>query len=454
MSKLETFKTNFMKFGSIVIISLIVIGSIIVLVFAKMDQSGLRASGTIEAVQVKVAPQISGQVMEVKVDEGGQVQQGELLIKLDPSQLTAQLNQARSNLQQAQASYDLLVVGGSKEQRAAAIAAAERELIAAELALEELYENAAVISATAQSKVAKAREVLDDEEHDWIINQPGNRASPEELKSAKAKVTVAEKRLNKRQKQYDAASGRTAKAQAQIALTEAIDEYQRAVWYLDWLEKGADEIEMAILDADVALAAANLEIAEAEYERVKDGPDPDDVALAQATVNQAQAQLDLAQNGPGEEQLAVAQALIDAAQAAVDLLQVQLEMTEILAPMDGTILYRLIEPGELAVAGSPVITLVQLDQLSLTVFLPEDQYGEINLGDYVPIQVDSFPSQAFIGEVIRIADRAEYTPRNVQTQEGRRTTVFAIELRILDDSGKLKPGMPADVNFESKIKTK
>jgi HlyD family secretion protein len=454
MSRLENIKSNLKKYGPIAIISLIVIGAIIVLIIAKIDQNGLTASGTIEAIQVRIAPQISGQVLEVLVDEGDQIQKGGLLIKLDQAQLRAQLNQARSHLQQAQASYDLLMVGGSKEQRTAAITAAERQLIAAELALEELYENAAVISATAQGEVAKAREVLDDEEHDWLINQPGNRASPEELKSAKAKVTVAEKRLKKRQKQYDSASGKTAKAQAQITLTEAIDDLQRAVWYLDWLEKGADEIEMAILDADVALAAANLEIAEAEYERVKDGPDPDDVALAQAAVNHAQAQLDLAQNGPGEEQLAVAQAQIDAAQAALDLLQVQLDMTEILAPMDGTILYRLIEPGELAVAGSPLITLVQLDHLSLTVYLPEDQYGEINLGDYVPIKVDSFPSQVFVGEIIRIADQAEYTPRNVQTQEGRRTTVFAVELRILDDSGKLKPGMPADVNFEAKIEVR
>ena len=448
MSRIENIKSTLKKFGPLVIIGLIVIGAIIVLATAKLEQKRLTASGTIEAVRVKVAPQINGQVMEVAVDEGDQVQKGDLLLKLDQAQLKAQRNQAQSNLNQAQASYDLLVVGGSEEQRRAAIAAAERDLIAAEIALEDLYENAALISATAQSKVAKAREVLDDEEHDWIINQPGNRASPEELKSAKAKVTVAEKRLTKRQKQYDSASGKTAKAQAQIALTEAIDDYQVAVWYLDWLVKGADEIEMAILDADVAIAAANLEIAEAEYERVKDGPDPDEVALAQAAVDHAQAQLDLAQEGPGEEQLAVAQAQIDAAKAALELLQVQLDMTEISAPMDGTVLYRMIEPGELAVAGSPVITLVQLDLLSLTVFLPEDQYGKITLGEKVEIKVDSFPSEVFSGEVIRIADQAEYTPRNVPTQEGRRTTVFAVELRLSGDTNKLKPGMPADVDFE------
>ena len=93
-------------------------------------------------------------------------------------------------------------------------------------------------------------------------------------------------------------------------------------------------------------------------------------------------------------------------------------------------------------------TLVQLDLLSLTIYLPEDQYGKTNLGDKVDVTVDSFPSQVFEAEVIRIADQAEYTPRNVQTQEGRRTTVFAVELKIFDKSGKLKPGMPADIIFD------
>jgi HlyD family secretion protein len=117
--------------------------------------------------------------------------------------------------------------------------------------------------------------------------------------------------------------------------------------------------------------------------------------------------------------------------------------------MDGTILLRLIEPGELAVAGSPVITLAQLDRLTLTVYLPEDSYGLVKLNDEVEVRVDSFPEEIFSAKVVRIADQAEFTPRNVQTQEGRRTTVYAIDLVIADQSGKLKPGMPADVVFES-----
>jgi HlyD family secretion protein len=82
------------------------------------------------------------------------------------------------------------------------------------------------------------------------------------------------------------------------------------------------------------------------------------------------------------------------------------------------------------------------------VFIPENKYGQINLGDQARLSSDSFPEQTFDAKVIRIADRAEYTPRNVQTQEERVTTVYAIELSVSNPEGKLKPGMPVDVLFE------
>ena len=409
--------------------------------------TALKASGVVEAVEVRISPQINSLVVEVYVEEGDQVKADDPLVLLDQSQLQAQVNQAASMLNQAQASYDLLVAGGSENSRAAAIAAAEMELLIAEQALEDLYTNAAIVSAEAQQRLAEARDYLDDAEHRWIINQPGNRASPEEMKAANAHVTIAEKRLGAARKQLEKAGQKIDRAKAQIALTEAIDAYQSAVWYRDWLKKGADEFEMALLDADVSIAAANLEVAEKEFEEVKDGPDPDDIALAEAAVSLAQAHLDLAKYGPGEEDLAVAQAQVDAAQAALDLLEIQLAMTGIKAPIDGTILFRLVEPGELAIAGSPVITLIQLEKLRLTVYLPEDKYGIVDLGDEVEVRVDSYPEKVFKAKVIRIADQAEFTPRNVQTQEERKNTVYAIILEVNDPEGNLKPGMPADVKF-------
>ena len=88
-----------------------------------------------------------------------------------------------------------------------------------------------------------------------------------------------------------------------------------------------------------------------------------------------------------------------------------------------------------------------LEHLTLTVYVPEDRYGQILLGESYPVTVDSFPSEIFTGTVSHIADRAEFTPRNVQTTDSRKTTVFAVKLDLAQNGGKLKPGMPADVNL-------
>ncbi len=120
------------------------------------------------------------------------------------------------------------------------------------------------------------------------------------------------------------------------------------------------------------------------------------------------------------------------------------------APLNGVVLERLFEPGEIAAPGSTLLVLGDLFTLNLTVYVPEDRYGQIILGRTYPVTVDSFPGTTFEGVVTHIADQAEFTPRNVQTVEGRKTTVFAVRLSLANPDLKLKPGMPADVNFGSK----
>ncbi len=119
------------------------------------------------------------------------------------------------------------------------------------------------------------------------------------------------------------------------------------------------------------------------------------------------------------------------------------------SPINGIVLERLVEPAELVAAGSTVIVVADLNALTLTVYVPEDHYGQILLGQTYPVSVDSFPGQVFSGRVSHIANEAEFTPRNVQTVEGRSSTVFAIELDLAATGGRLKPGMPADVIFET-----
>jgi membrane fusion protein YbhG len=120
---------------------------------------------------------------------------------------------------------------------------------------------------------------------------------------------------------------------------------------------------------------------------------------------------------------------------------------KITSPIDGVVLERLFEIGEIVPPGATAVTVGDLNQLTLTVYVPEDRYGRIALGQTYPVTVDSFPEESFGGTVTRIASQAEFTPRNVQTVDNRKTTVFAIEFSLAPSGGKLKPGMPADVHL-------
>ncbi|MDR3577039.1 MAG: efflux RND transporter periplasmic adaptor subunit [Anaerolineaceae bacterium] len=122
---------------------------------------------------------------------------------------------------------------------------------------------------------------------------------------------------------------------------------------------------------------------------------------------------------------------------------------KIVSPINGVVLERLVEPGELANPSANLITVCNLDELTLTVYVPEDRYGTITLGESVPVTADSFPGQEFNGTVSYIADQAEFTPRNVQTTDSRKSTVYAIKLDLDPSEGLLKPGMPADVHFQT-----
>jgi HlyD family secretion protein len=166
------------------------------------------------------------------------------------------------------------------------------------------------------------------------------------------------------------------------------------------------------------------------------GADSPQVKAATRAVEQAQASLELAKTN------------VASAESRLDTIKTQLKKTTVLAPMDGVILTRNVEPGEFVQPGAAAFSMANLNELTITVYVPEDQYGNLSLGQGATVTVDSFAGETFHAEVIHIADQAEFTPRNVQTVEGRSSTVYAIKLKVTNSEGKLKIGMPADVVFE------
>jgi HlyD family secretion protein len=114
------------------------------------------------------------------------------------------------------------------------------------------------------------------------------------------------------------------------------------------------------------------------------------------------------------------------------------------APISGTILTKVADAGDLMAPFATVVTMADLSALDLMLYVPETKFGKVMLKDYVYITVDSYPGESFTGRVSNISNKAEFTPKNIQTKEERTTQVFGIKVKIPNSEDKLKPGMPAD----------
>jgi multidrug resistance efflux pump len=180
---------------------------------------------------------------------------------------------------------------------------------------------------------------------------------------------------------------------------------------------------------------ASVDAARAEY------------GAARAAVDQAEAQVEALRSGATAEEIAVAEAPVEQARAALNRLLSERDKLTINAPVGGLILEVTIREGELAAPGATLLTIGDLDEVTLTVYVPEDQLGKVNVGQKAEVEVDSFPGQLFEGRVVAIANEAEFTPRNVQTKEERVNMVFAVDITIPNPDHKLKPGVPADATI-------
>jgi HlyD family secretion protein len=232
-----------------------------------------------------------------------------------------------------------------------------------------------------------------------------------------------------------ASDGQDLRDAAQVILDEAeIDLEDAQKDYNDALTtEGAVDVIEARADAVIAQEAYDLAVD--NKRALQTGADSPQVQSAAKTVEQAQAALEQAKTG------------VAAAQSRLNTIETQLRKITIHAPMDGVILTRNVEPGEFVQPGAAAMTMANLNEMTITVYVPNDQYGKISLGQEALVTVDSFAGETFDAVVIHIADQAEFTPRNVQTVEGRSSTVYAIKLKVTDIEGKLKIGMPADVTF-------
>ena len=253
------------------------------------------------------------------------------------------------------------------------------------------------------------------------------------------------------------------------------------------------QLETDLLNAQLEVAQANLQIAEAQQELMTMEPREADIRAADAVVELAETYLlvanqsledafDLKRNDPPrnkqidtaraqvyqtESQLQAAQTALEKvrtgatdsdresaniavkeAELASETAVQQIESQSLIAPISGIVMQHLVQPGEIALAGWPILTLADIKKMELTVFVPQGDLNWMKVGDRVPIMVDIYPDERFYGEIISISDKAEFTPRNVQTPDDREILVHAVKLRVPNDDGRLKPGLYAEATFE------
>ncbi|MCS6963263.1 MAG: HlyD family efflux transporter periplasmic adaptor subunit [Thermoflexus sp.] len=378
--------------------------------------SGFRGSmmfsGTLTGRRVQLSAEVSG-IVRWLAEEGTTVRSGERVAELEDPVLSQQLMEAEAALAAAQAEAAALEAGMSPEQQAV-LAAQVRQAAAEVEAAERRYQ-------------ALLRQLREPQDLERQILEAQTALAMAEQGVERARAELEKARADRDRLPF----GQREIADRQVAAAEA-------AWRAAEAERDAARARLegliAMRQRPLALLA-QVHAAEAQ------------IQAAEAALRAPQARLDRARNGPTLWERNQARAAVALAEARRDLLRLQVERLRLTAPFTATVSERLAHEGETVRAGQPVLSLSAVDPLEATIFVPVSLLGRLRVGQPAVVQVDAFPGEQFPGVIARIAPEATFTPRNVQTREERQVLVFAVTVRVPNPEGRLKIGMPADVQI-------
>lgn len=252
------------------------------------------------------------------------------------------------------------------------------------------------------------------------------------------------------------------------------------------------ELDHDMLDIQLRQAEARVEQADAQLKLLLSGARKEDIEVAEQSLNQAKINLDqaktdkdryaslyetrtitkkqyddavarydvsLAQYNSAKENLGKiktitrpediqsAKANVKSLEASADMLRKNIEDSKIFAPVDGFVSKKFVEEGELVSPQSSLMKISNLETVDLVIYLTEVEMGKVKLGQNADIKIDAFKDKTYKGSIIYISPEAEFTPKNIQTQDERTKLVFAVKIRIPNPQFELKPGMPADASL-------
>jgi HlyD family secretion protein len=244
----------------------------------------------------------------------------------------------------------------------------------------------------------------------------------------------------------------------QVAQAEAQLAAQRHV--VERMHRGSRPEEISQARANLESAQADAANAQRLYERLADLAEQSAggavskqeldnaqaaMTMAEAKVEMVRKSLELALAGPREEDVAEAEARLRAHEAQLDLLRQELVDADLIAPMDATVRTRVMEPGEMATPQRPVLLLAITDPKWVRAYVSETDLGKLREGMAASVAVDSFPERRFEGWIGFISPVAEFTPKQVQTEQLRTNLVYEVRAFVKDRDNELRLGMPATV---------
>jgi HlyD family secretion protein len=342
----------------------------------------LGVSGRIEGDDSAVAAKLAGRIREITVREGDQVEAGQVIALLDDAQIRAREQQSEAALRQSQARLRL-----SRHQ--------------VTVLGEQLRQN--------EMGVEQSR-------------------------------TDAEGRVHE-------ADGRLAAAEAQLA--QALAAHAQAKWERDAYTKLVKMGYVAEQDAmqkqytEEAQAAA-VAASRRQVEAARGALTTAQANLTNPAIRSSQVAAVQGQILQAEADIAAAEADAERAQAMLDEARANRADLQVRAPFTGTVATRTAEPGEVVMAGTPIVTLVNLGQVYLRAFVPGGDIGRVRVGQAARVFLDSAPNAPIDAQVIRIDPEASFTPENTYFRDDRVKQVVGVKLGIRGALGFAKPGMPAD----------
>lgn len=339
-------------------------------------------SGRIEGDDAAVGAKTSGRIREITVREGDEVKPGQTIAVLDDAQVKAREQQAEAAVRTAEARVRL-----STQQ----IAVLNEQLRQSEIGVEQAKADAEGRVNEAEARLAATEAQLAQAEASYSQAQWEREAYARLVQ--KGIVAVQEAKQKESTEQAQAAVVRSARRQVEAA-------------------KGAVTTARAML-ANPAIRSSQVAAVQGQILQAKA-----DVAASEADAERARAQLEEARANRND--------------------------LTVIAPFGGTVATRTAEPGEVVMAGTPIVTLVNLSLVYLRAFVPEGQIGHVKVGQPARIYLDSSPKTPIDAFVSRVDPQASFTPENTYFREDRVKQVVGVKLQLRGAVGFAKPGMPAD----------